>query len=466
MRQFAGRGLPEARFSIVLAGSGLSSVIGVRCPRRPGRLPGGPGGYRGRMTTGAGGEVGGDAGLGGHAPTSTIEWLELFFDLVVVAAVAVLTEGLREDPTWEGLGLFALLYAGVWFSWTQVVLYANLAGAATRTRTVVIGMFLVAVMAASAPIHFEQRANAFAVAFLVLRVVTSRSALRTGRILQGWPLLQFGGATLPWIVAIWVEAPWKYVLWAVGLGLDLVLVLVRSGEVDDERLARVQGRMTEEATRHGGGGRRGARERAAAAEPVPVAVVGVDQHHLQERLGLFVIIVLGEVVSQLVFAASTSDWTRAFVGISVAAFFVLVGLWWLTFSYGFIGGPHTRLALLPPRFGLPMHLLTTLGVLAMAAGFGEMAAEPEHHLGDSLRWIMCGGLSLHLLVMTVSAATGGVPRTWLFGWGAPAALAPLALAVWGDHLRNAGMLWVMLAVIGWLSLYRRIGDPRGRRASP
>ena len=39
---------------------------------------------------------------------STVEWLELFFDLVVVAAVAVLTEGLREDPA-----LFALLYGAV-----------------------------------------------------------------------------------------------------------------------------------------------------------------------------------------------------------------------------------------------------------------------------------------------------------------------------------------------------------------
>lgn len=128
----------------------------------------------------------------GHEPSSTIEWLELFFDLVVVAAVAVLTEGLRENPTWAGVGLFALLYAGIWFSWVQAVLYANVAGSATRTRTIVTSMFLVAVMAATAPIHFEGRANAFAIAFVVLRMVTSRSALRTGRILQGWPLLQFG----------------------------------------------------------------------------------------------------------------------------------------------------------------------------------------------------------------------------------------------------------------------------------
>ena len=293
------------------------------------------------MATGAGDGVAGadEAGLGGHEPTSTIEWLELFFDLVVVAAVAVLTEGLREDPTWEGLGLFALLYAGIWFSWTQVVLYANVAGSATRTRTIVIGMFLVAVMAATAPIHFEQRANAFAIAFVVLRLVTSRSSMRTGRILQGWPLLQFGGATLPWIVAMWVDTPWKYVLWAVGLGLDLGLVLLRGGEVDDDQVAADAGtdRPGVDPAR-GGGRRRG----AGAGRPRPSRSRSRSStstsDHLQERLGLFVIIVLGEVVSQLVFAASTREWTRAFVGVSVAAFFVLVGLWWLTFSYGFVGG--------------------------------------------------------------------------------------------------------------------------------
>ena len=214
-----------------------------------------------------------DAAGPGHESTSTIEWLELFFDLVVVAAVAVLTEGLREEPTWAGVGLFALLYVGIWFSWVQVVLYAIVAGSATRTRTILVGMFLVAVMAATAPIHFEQRANAFAIAFVVLRVVTSQSSIRTGRILQGWPLLQFGGATLPWIVAIWVDTPWKYVLWALGLGLDLGLVLLRGNSIDDQRLAQIQERFDQESTRRGGG-RKGAEQRARAeADPVQVSVV-------------------------------------------------------------------------------------------------------------------------------------------------------------------------------------------------
>lgn len=181
-------------------------------------------------------------------------------------------------------------------------------------------------------------------------------------------------------------------------------------------------------------------------------------------MGLFVIIVLGEIVSQLVLTASTTDWSREFVGVAVAGFVVLVGLWWLTFSYGFAGAPHTRLAVLQPRFGLPMHLLTTMGVLAFAAGLGEMGAEPDHPLGTSLRWVLCAGLSLHFLVMTVSALSGGAPLRWLLGWGVPCTLAPVALGVWGAGLGNQRVLCLTFAIIGWLALYARVSGARGSRA--
>jgi hypothetical protein len=73
------------------------------------------------------------SGLDGSAAESSehsdaperIEWLELFFDLVVVAAVAVMSDALREDATWGGLGIFAVTYGAVWFAWVSVVMYAD-----------------------------------------------------------------------------------------------------------------------------------------------------------------------------------------------------------------------------------------------------------------------------------------------------------------------------------------------------
>lgn len=102
-------------------------------------------------------------GSAGAAPTGEdtsaqdrerLSWLEVFFDLIAVAAVAVLTEGLRDDPTTSGVGMFVLLFTAIWLAWITVVLYANVAAEKTRVRTVLIAMFLFAIMAGSAPNHF------------------------------------------------------------------------------------------------------------------------------------------------------------------------------------------------------------------------------------------------------------------------------------------------------------------------
>ncbi len=378
----------------------------------------------------------------------TVEWLELFFDLVVVAAVAVLTEGLREDPTLGGLGLFLVVYGAIWLGWVSIVLYANVAGARTHVRVVVTAMFLVAVMAATAPGHFERRANLFAGAFLLLRSLAARSSTETGKVLAGWPLLQLGGLATPWIVAMWVEAPWKYWLWALGLVIDLGVVLLRGEQPADELVARMRRRLHQDDRRGG------------PVQPPDLEVVTVQTAHLDERMGLFVIIVLGEAVSQLVVATSTTEWTRDLLRPAVLGFVMLAGLWWLTFSYGFTAAPHTRLAGLRPRFALPMHLATTLGIVCLAAGLGAMTFEPEEPVGALLRWVMCAGLSLHFLVTGLSGLASGAPYRWLLGWALPCSLVPLGLAALGERLSHGTLTLGLLACVGWMVAYSRLAKAR------
>jgi low temperature requirement protein LtrA len=377
---------------------------------------------------------------------STIEWLELFFDLVVVAAVAVLTEGLREDPTFGGLGMFALLYGAVWLSWVSVVLYANVAQESTRVLIVVWSMFLVAVMAATSPAHFEHRANLFAIAFLLVRGTAARASMRTGRLLVSWPL-QLGGLAAPWVVAMWVDPPWKFVLWGAGIVVDLTFVLLH-GEADaDHQMQRLRKRVTRN-------------ERAPVPERVrDLQVVDVDAAHLDERLGLFVIIVLGEAVSQIVVPAATTEWTAGLVRPAVAGFVILAGLWWLTFSYGFTAAPHTRLVGLPPRFALPIHLAATFGIVCLAGGLGEMASRPAEDLGEWLRWVMCGGLALHFLATGVSGLASGAPWRWLLGWALPCTVVPLVAAAVGA-LTNTATTLVLLTCVGWMIAYARVARAR------
>ena len=57
-------------------------------------------------------------------------------------------------------------------------------------------------------------------------------------------MVQYSAGLLPWFVSIWVGEPWKLALWAVGVGLDLLLILVLSGQ---KILAQLEGKFTAQA---------------------------------------------------------------------------------------------------------------------------------------------------------------------------------------------------------------------------
>jgi low temperature requirement protein LtrA len=391
-------------------------------------------------------------GMEGREAPERVEWLELFFDLVVVAAVAVLSDALREEPTWGGLGLFLVTYGALWLAWVSVVMYTDVAAELTRVRTVVVSMFLVAVMAAASPGHTGDRANAFAVAFLLVRLFAARGSLRTGRLMTAWPLLQFGSFTIPWVVSLWVAEPAKYYLWGAAILFELALTIWRGDQVAQDHIAgfqeRAEKRRTVEAER---------RESRRPSRGLPSLVtVDVDRAHLDERLGLFVIIVLGESVAALVLTAARTPWSRGFVSLCVASFVLLVLLWLLTFSYGFASAPGVHLGDLPPRFGLPLHLASTLGILLLAVGLGEAAADPDH-LHGLILWSTCAGLSLHAAASGVAGLIGGAQRFWLLTCALPTVAFPLVLAAldtaYDDGLRNQLLVWLLALPVFWQFLY-------------
>jgi low temperature requirement protein LtrA len=52
-------------------------------------------------------------------------WLELFFDLCFVVAVAALARGLHHDPNLDGMLRFLGLFVPVWWSWMIFTWYAT-----------------------------------------------------------------------------------------------------------------------------------------------------------------------------------------------------------------------------------------------------------------------------------------------------------------------------------------------------
>ena len=101
-----------------------------------------------------------------------VTWLELFFDLVFVAAVAQVAAPLQTDYSLTGLVRFTPLFALVWWAWTGHAVFAtrfDSDGVVQRALTLA-QMFAVAAMAANAKEALDTRSSAgFAAAHAVVR---------------------------------------------------------------------------------------------------------------------------------------------------------------------------------------------------------------------------------------------------------------------------------------------------------
>ena len=155
-------------------------------------------------------------------------WLELFFDLVVVAAVAQLAHLLHDGPGVEQVFLFAVLYYAMWSVWTSFTLYANVSGALTRQGSMLAAMFGIAVMAASVPQETRGESAVFISAYIWCRLSAAGSWKRTSRVMTEWPGVQQAAGVIPWIASLGTEPPVRYWLWTAGIVLDVVLSVVRS----------------------------------------------------------------------------------------------------------------------------------------------------------------------------------------------------------------------------------------------
>lgn len=384
-------------------------------------------------------------------------WLELFFDLVVVVAMAQLVHHLRAEPTWVGLAEFALLYTAVWMSWTSFMLYANVAAERTRRRTMLVAMAGIAVMAATIPDATADSATAFAVAYIVVRFLASGSWQRTQTALLDWTAAQTGGGVVLWVVAFWFDPPTQQYLWAAGLAVDLVGSIL-TGRDPESRLERVNlqhrrqwehraaGRATRLSRDPGG-------SQFLPPAPPTIRLARLNVGHLGERLGLFVIIVLGEAVAQVVMAVSDLTWSRAHAVAAAAGFGLLVGLWWLTFQYGFAAAPYVRLVGLPPRLNLPIHLLTTAAIGVLAAGLGGVVVAPDETVPDGIRWLLCGGLAAYFLITAVGGIAARAPVHWILLWALPTVLGPIVLAAFGKGLAGWVCTMILVVMVLWQTGY-------------
>ena len=376
---------------------------------------------------------------GDEEPERHASWVELFFDLVVVAGVGQLAHLLQEDVSLGNVGLYVLLYLPFWTVWAGFTVYGNIAGDRARLPGMLLAMLGLGVMAAAVPGIRDEHTVVFVIAYVLLRWLAG-SIWRRGQVVLDWPIAQMGAGALPWIFSLWVAAPGRYWLWGIGLGQDMIVTLLASRD----RMSRAAQKQMDQAHR---------RRRPNPQGPTELQELSSDTPHLAERMGLFVIIVLGEGVIQIVDATSGASWDTELVGLALGAFVLLVGVWALSLLHGFAGVPQLDADAMPVRIAMALHSVITAAIAALAAGLGLTVAHAAGQTEGGVRWLLCAAIAAYFGVTTIAGLFTGSERRWVWGWGLPCTLVPVVLAAFDQHIPAVWLVWALVATVGWQVLY-------------
>ncbi|MBD0859694.1 low temperature requirement protein A [Gordonia sp. zg691] len=329
--------------------------------------------------------------------------LELFFDLAYVLIIHQLAVALKEDLGWDGVLVFAGLFAVTWWSWVTTTLYAN----RFDTNDVVYRVlklaatFAVAVMAASASTAVGGDGTvAFGVGYIATRLILAGLYLRAWRHIADARVtinLYFAATVISavvWGVSLFTSSPTTYILWAVGIGIEALAPLA--------------------ATRWG--------------PNVPLHL-----EHLPERFGLFVILVLGESISAIVLGMHDTHWAWSSLSVAALGFTIAAAVWWMYFD---IGGAEAKTEIQDDEHAIGSgradgyvygHLPLTLGAALLGVGIEQYVLHPIGEMSPAGRWVLCGGLVL--FIAGVCAILGWSSSNWrtVFPW--PALAIPVVLIV-------------------------------------
>ena len=195
----------------------------------------------------------------------------------------------------------------------------------------------------------------------------------------------------------------------------------------------------------------------------------LHMEHLPERFGLFVILVLGEVVAGVVIGVHDAAWAGVSVVVAAVGFVVAAALWWSYFDVASASGNEELQEEqeedddeADERHDLYVygHLPLTLGIAAAGVGLEELVLHPDDALPAPAGWVATAGVALFLIGAGIILA--GTHQTPVGQWPWPIiALAPLAvLAVLPvSPLLLAGLLAVTCTIVAITGARRQATSP-------
>jgi low temperature requirement protein LtrA len=302
-----------------------------------------------------------------------VAWLELFYDLVFVAAILVFSSAVSHLHDGARVGWVVVVFSAVWWVWLSTTIFVN------RFRMTDLGhrmlillqMFFVVLIAMEARAGVvDDEAYLAATYGLLIGTVAAmywRAAHRGGPdtpFARQVAVLNTIAAACFVLVAPMPEAV-RIAGSAVGLAVVIVPALVRSGRLG--------------------------------------AFPAIDEHHLVERLGAFTIIVCGESFVKVAIAVSDSKVDGVDV-VALAFQFILTFALWASY---FEDIPHAGINQRRLAPWLACHLVAQLGIAGTAIGVSKLVALGflEHLPSEDILEIMATLSVVYLGLAGIGACT-------------------------------------------------------------
>lgn len=366
-----------------------------------------------------------------------VGFVELFFDLVFVFAVTQISHALLENLSWTGALRAAILLGAVWWSWIDTSWITNWLD---PERAAVRGLLFVLMgagllMSTSLPDAFQSKGLVFACAFAAIQVgrgLFTLWAVRAEPIMRSnfqricvWAV---AGAAV-WIAGGFVTGDMRLILWSVAVVMECaapalyfwVPGLGRSHTTDWD----------------------------------------VKGEHLAERVGLFMIICLGESILITGATFAGLGWTPSVLAAFASAFVATLAMWWIWFSRAHDAASRViedsddagRVA---RRAYTYAPILVVAGIIVTAVGDELLLMHPGGHTSLATAFVLVGGPLLFLIGAQAFklAAFGLWSPSRLTGIAALAALGTAALLLTPLQLAAASTA-VLVFVGAWETLVFR-----------
>jgi low temperature requirement protein LtrA len=361
-------------------------------------------------------------------------WLELFFDLAFVVAVAQaatqLEHAFADGHPPSGILSYAVVFAAVWWAWVAFTWFANVFDTDDVPYRVLMFVMIGGSLGLAAGVPQMTQ--------LDFRVgVLSYVIMRLAYVAQWWRVRRSGEfhwrsvakkmiafttiIQLGWVGFLWIPAEWKLPAFAFLFALELVIPAAAGWDARK-------------------GGHRG---------------------HIVERYGLFTIIVLGEVIAASAVAISkaigTEVGTIPLLTLALGGMTTVCALWWIYFDFG------TGIALERGRVShylwAYLHYFVFATLAAVGAGISLSVVwltDPAHvHLTSvGVAMLVSGSVAAFLVALALIELVAGEPEhrahLWTKALGAAAVLgAAMATPLVGVH----GSVFLTGALVASLAAY-------------